>query len=85
MRPSRPFIAIVATCALLLLPGSAIVSAQSTDEAPMMDEHAGEAQMTAPAMDSMADVQTMDPERAMMTEPGAMPAGMMMPETESAP
>ena len=84
MRPPGPFIAIVVTCALLLLPASASVSAQSTDEASMMDEHAGEAQMAPPAMDPMSGEQTMDPEPAMMTDPGMMPAAMMS-ETEPAP
>jgi hypothetical protein len=91
MRPSRAFIAIVGTCALLLLPGSVIVSAQSADEPPMMEEHANEAQMATPATEAMpgtpampmADTgSSMDP--AMMSDHGTMPDATM-PETQPTP
>jgi hypothetical protein len=87
MRPSRSFLAIVGTCALLLLPAS--VSAQSTDQAPMLEDQP----MQAPAMDATPDMQampaadaspSMDGDPAMMTDNGAMPAGSM-PEMEPAP
>jgi hypothetical protein len=93
MRLSRSFVAIVGTCALLLLPGSAMVSAQSADEPPMMEEHADDAQMATPAMDARPDMQampaadatsTMDPDSAMMTDHGTMPDATM-PETQAAP
>jgi hypothetical protein len=93
MRQARPLIAIVASCALLLLPRSAMVSAQSADDAPMMEEHADDAQMATPAMDAIPGMQatpgadtssSMDQEPAMMTEPGMMPDATM-PETQPAP
>jgi hypothetical protein len=78
--------ATLAVCAVLLLPSAATVSAQSTDEAPMMEDHAqtpaGETQMAMPDMQSMpmADSSlSMDPEPAMMSEPG------MMAEPEATP
>jgi hypothetical protein len=91
MRPSRRFIAIIGTCALLLLPGSASVSAQSAEEPPMTEEHADEAQMATPAMDAMPGTQampmadtgsSMDP--AMMTDQGTM-LDATMPETQPTP